>query len=170
METLYKYYSPMPYNFDALLEGYLFFSYASNLNDPFDCSAKLRGSCYCINQLKRLGVNLDNANNIMQKYGVCCFSKKNDNKNMWAKYADNYKGFVIGYDVEQLGKIGKEILDNQIHIPFLYVNYIDEVPDFQIHQTEIHLHGPLCDDIKMAADVSLSDRKKQSISSNIFVR
>ena len=38
---LYKYYAPMDYNFDALYNGYWFFSKFGHANDPFDCDLSL---------------------------------------------------------------------------------------------------------------------------------
>lgn len=39
--SLYKYYAPMEYNFDALEQGYWFFKKFGHANDPFDCDMKL---------------------------------------------------------------------------------------------------------------------------------
>lgn len=41
----------------------------------------------------------DNARNM---YNVCCFCAENDNKTMWAHYADSHRGFCVAYGIKEL--------------------------------------------------------------------
>lgn len=36
------------------------------------------------------------------KFGICCFSSKNDDLLMWSHYADSHKGLCVGFDSYQL--------------------------------------------------------------------
>lgn len=36
------------------------------------------------------------------RYGICCFSSKNDDLLMWSHYADSHKGLCVGFDSYQL--------------------------------------------------------------------
>lgn len=42
--------------------------------------------------------------NRLEKYGIVCLAKENDNILMWSHYGDSHKGYCIGFDVEQLKK------------------------------------------------------------------
>lgn len=35
-------------------------------------------------------------------YNICCFSAKSNNELMWAHYADQHKGFCVGYSIKEL--------------------------------------------------------------------
>lgn len=44
-----------------------------------------------------INYQIDNARN---RYNICCFCSEYNNPLMWAYYADNQKGFCIGYDIK----------------------------------------------------------------------
>lgn len=120
---LYKYYSLTPYNLDALKVGYFYFSKAKCLNDPFDMTFGLV-SQNIINKLYSDDSQKELASEKMKNYGVCCFSEKWDNNILWAYYANNYSGFVVGYDETLFHKIMDE---NLVRVPLQKVNYIEDV-------------------------------------------
>ena len=101
LNMLYKYYTPKDYNFDALMKKYFWFSMASTENDPNECDVRwLDEDIYPFDGLseeykKKMFADF---NKLMRDYGICSCSKGCDNENMWANYAANYSGFVIGYD------------------------------------------------------------------------
>lgn len=130
---IYKYYSPRDYNFEALENGYFFFSKAKYLNDPFDTSFNLVSE-KIINKL--FSGNAKKASESMANYGICCFSESWKNNILWAYYADNYRGFVIGYDDKILSNMtGNLIQKIQIRIPFQKVSYIDNLDELYNQQS-----------------------------------
>ena len=130
---IYKYYPPTCYTCDALSRGYFYFNKASVQNDPFEMSLKVLQSKTL---LKALGYDEDKQNRvleIMRGYGCCCFTTKNNNKRMWASYADNYKGLVIGFDESRFESYYK---DYQTRIHYAKVDYIEHpITDNDLNST-----------------------------------
>ena len=120
IDMIYKYYSPTDYAYDALEKGYLFFNKVSRQNDPSDASFKLLQADYIKDSIKQ--VLPADAEEIMKSYATCSFSKVKSNKHMWAFYAKEYSGFVIGYDENKLKNISEEYL---ARIPMIEVTYSD---------------------------------------------
>src|SRR5690606_1283039 len=93
MEEIYKYYPGNCLSFDALENKYFWFSKPPYLNDPFDCSMEAFRSCDSFTE--------DGKNLILEKtkeFGICCFSKNNDNLHFWALYANSHQGFCLVFD------------------------------------------------------------------------
>lgn len=111
---VYKYYSPQPYNFDALQKRYFFFCKVSKLNDPFDTNLKILG-------LKPQYVEY--ASQVVKDYGTCSFSRRADNRSLWALYAQSYTGFAVEYDEMRF-----EDLIRQYNFRFSFHNvfYVDK--------------------------------------------
>lgn len=130
---IYKYYPPTCYTCDALSRGYFYFNKASVQNDPFEMSLKVLQSR---SLLKVLGYDEDKQNRaseIMRGYGCCCFTTKNCNKRMWASYADNYKGLVIGFDESRFESYYKDYL---ARIHYAKVDYIEHpITDSDLNST-----------------------------------
>ena len=103
---LYKYYSPQPHNFEAVINGKFYFSKVCKLNDPFDSNFKLVEP---YKEFLRKVPIAPNADKIIGNYGTCSFSEEANNKHLWALYTDSYKGFVIEYNKEKLEEISNII-------------------------------------------------------------
>lgn len=125
--TLYRYRPINPDEIDSLEKGYLWFSSADNLNDPFEGSIKLKKVeqdttmeiCLNFNISVNGGApkvekkvfeipNLIRQSNdyykrvfqsMLAQTKVCCFSKSKTDKLMWSHYADKHKGMVLEYDI-----------------------------------------------------------------------
>lgn len=155
--TVYKYYSPADYNFDAIEKGYFFFSKAEKLNDPFDVSLKLINESTKFKALvERLFPNEHET--FSNKYGICSFSTDGLNKPMWSKYADNYRGFVVEYDEEQFEMITKNLC---MPIPYFDVHYVDKCPNLDTKDMKIHYRniGEKEDSFFLLNDNSIRDPK-----------
>lgn len=118
--SLYKYYAPTDYNFEALEKGYWFFSKFGHANDPFDCDINL------LNLTKnKWGLN---ANDIKEgatnDFAICSFSDSPLNKRLWALYSRSYSGFVVEYEYgeEQYGCFASKGLQ----LPLFDVSYLDK--------------------------------------------
>lgn len=125
--TLYRYRPINPDEIDALEKGYLWFSSADDLNDPFEGSIKLKdveqdttmeislnfnisvnGSAPKVEEKIFEIPNLIHQSNdyykrvfqsMLTQTKVCCFSKSKTDKLMWSHYADKHKGMVLEYDI-----------------------------------------------------------------------
>lgn len=58
---------------------------------------------------------IQTANSARDNYMSCSLTKRNDNRNMWENYAENYSGFVIEYTLDK----------NNLYAPF--IRYLFEV-------------------------------------------
>lgn len=123
---LYKYRSlsdgSKKYTLDIFRKCELYFSAPQNFNDPFDCKlspiigsqkefAEAMAERQILNYKKEDVVASLNANpnllqkfkdavgNVMNRHGICCFSKKNADLLMWSHYADCHTGICLEFDV-----------------------------------------------------------------------
>lgn len=122
MNIAYKYYPANNYSFDAIKNKYFFFNKMSLQNDPYDASLSLIPK-ETLDRLIKLGRLTHKAGQIISNYATCSFSKSSTNKHLWAHYADNYSGFAIGFDEENLHDFYFDKL--QIRVPYATINYID---------------------------------------------
>lgn len=131
---VYKYYPFNDYTRDALFKNYLFFSKASRLNDPYDTSSMLLTDEFYENLIrvfhkaklpKYMQIpQLKEIFKVMDDYGICSFSKTEDNMHLWALYADKFSGIVIGFDEEKL----KDFSYNNRIIPLMNTDYVKKWP------------------------------------------
>lgn len=125
---LYKYRSladaSKEYTLDIFRKCELFFSAPSSFNDPFDCKfspimasveklvseiVRRQTLVYEPENVERtiLGDSVIYANfvkvvdRVMNRHGICCFSRKNEEILMWSHYADCHKGICLEFDVSK---------------------------------------------------------------------
>lgn len=149
---LYKYRSlsdgSKKYTLDIFRKCELYFSAPQNFNDPFDCKlspiigsqkkfAEAMAKRQSLNYKKEDVVSSLNANpdllqnikdavgNVMNKHGICCFSKKNADLLMWSHYADSHTGICLGFDVKK---------DPGFFTFPINVNYQDAYPKIDISE------------------------------------
>ena len=131
---VYKYYPFNDNTKDALSKNYLFFSKASKLNDPYDTSSMLLTDEFYENLTKiyrnaKLPKDLQipflkKTFKVMDNYGICSFSKSEDNMHLWALYADKFSGIVVGFDEEEL----KDLSYHNGIIPLMNTEYVKNWP------------------------------------------
>lgn len=127
---IYKYTGISDNLNDSLVNGRLFFNNPQNFNDPFDCNFLLETDCsaqekteYIVNSMYGQGFSqaqideavnkaLNNPNSwdnlindakerFLNRIGVCCFSKTNENPLLWAHYSDKHKGVCLVFDTSK---------------------------------------------------------------------
>ena len=127
---IYKYTGISDNLDDSLVNGRLFFNNPQNFNDPFDCNFLLETHCsaqekteYIMNSMNGQGFSqeqideavnkvLNNPNSwdnlindakerFLNRIGVCCFSKTNENPLLWAHYSDKHKGVCLVFDTSR---------------------------------------------------------------------
>ena len=128
-----------------LCERKFYFASPSQLNDPSDCRnvvkdhsveeiekflieanrefyGNTRGDAYIKQGIKTFGITtlLDEMtksfNKIMDtKYGVFSLAKRSDNMALWAKYADNHKGYCLEFsDLSEFSNVYEVIYSNKV--------------------------------------------------------
>lgn len=129
--SLYKYYAPMEYNFDALEQGYWFFKKFGHANDPFDCDMKLLDIINNKWNLKSDYIKKSSVND----FAICSFSDSPLNKHLWALYSDCYKGFVVEFKYDE--KDYAEFVAKGLALPLFDVSYLDkkEIETIQVIPT-----------------------------------
>ena len=136
-KTFFKYYALTDNSVNALVNMYVYASHPALLNDPFDCDCELAkiedgenakilwGHLYdeaisiCGNNKKEfLEFSTQCFSTIIfRKYGILSLTESNDNKKMWALYAQN-SGFCLEWDVKEF------IFDTIGPFPIHYVDKI----------------------------------------------
>lgn len=94
----------------------LYFSTPKDFNDPFDCKidALISNTDVFVQSLAKYGSNegvmpaIENGYNInntigkvVNRKGICCFSKEKDNILMWSHYADSHRGICLEFDITE---------------------------------------------------------------------
>ena len=148
---IYKYYSPKDYNFEALQQNYLYFRKVSKTNDPYDCSCKLLQNKAICKYLENMCHIDETSLRTMNDYATCSFSKHKNNKRLWASYADNYSGFVIGFNIEKLSNL---CIDDCIRIPLYEVNYIDSLSDALNEHSSIECKSPTDENMNFTLEIA----------------
>lgn len=152
--SLYKYRSlsngSKEYTLDIFRKCELYFSAPSAFNDPFDCKlppsiASKEMLAETIAQKNSLeykpedvksAVLVDNdffarfetaVNNVMNRHGVCCFSRKNADILMWSHYGDCHQGVCLEFDVT---------LDPNFFVFPMNIRYQDVYPKIDVSGTD----------------------------------
>lgn len=181
---IYKYYPPTNYSFDALQKGYFYFSKVSKLNDPFDASFKLVREFKSFLERTEYKENPAAAEALMGQYGSCSFSYLSDNKNLWALYASDYKGFCIAFDEDKfdckteiswknhIPCIAEHMNINALRSPFHWmikgsVDYADVLLDLDNFDNVAYREGNTEDYEESTIENCLHDEKKMD---RLFIR
>ena len=148
-QHVFRHRSINQYFDDIIIKNELWFSKGTEFNDPFDCNIEVdtdnstdeirkyitskmpvgtpsntidllvKTSSSDKERFHRL-VN-DSVRKILEKRGIVCFSRVNDNVLLWSHYSDYHKGCILTFDV----------LENPAFFVFpLNVKYQPDYPDY----------------------------------------
>ncbi len=152
--VLYKYYPDNVYSYRAISLKGLWCHYPKNMNDPFECLG------YSDRQISKNQIDLfkecisdsDNATlkklrdfpddlivtfinqqrkEFINRFAFCSLSEGYDDIKMWSHYASSHTGFVIGF----------EFKESEIDHHFQKVNYVNELPEFDVTKLAFQLKG-----------------------------
>ena len=148
-QHLFRHRSINQYFDDIIIKNELWFSKGTEFNDPFDCNIEVdtdnstdeirkyiaskmpigtpsdtidllvKTSSSDKDKFHRL-VN-DSVRKVLEKRGIVCFSKVNDNVLLWSHYSDYHKGCVLTFDVLE---------DPAFFVFPLNVKYQADYPDY----------------------------------------
>ncbi|MDN3714839.1 DUF2971 domain-containing protein [Vibrio breoganii] len=124
--SIFKYREFNKSSIELLLNKELWFAPPKILNDPFECQMIMPEM---LDSIWRHHTISQSERNEIEKYlkvrlnevGICSFSRTRQNQLMWAHYADEHKGFCIGFNEEKLIKNTKPVHAQD-------VVYQDELP------------------------------------------
>lgn len=134
---LYKYYSPKKHNFDSILNGQFWFASNPTLNDPYDLYSgeillrqKVTKEEDVQTRIKKIieSYHIDQAGKDIKseilQFVSCSFSINPIDRLMWAHYADSYKGFCAGFEIDD------NLIDNGycVEDKFHKILYLDQMP------------------------------------------
>lgn len=118
---LYKYQNISDKKIDSLLNGEIYLSKRSALNDPFE----LDPVYYDSDIIENLGITNDEFKIILEglyeNMGVMSLSSRYDNMPLWTHYGDEHKGICVEYDINS---VDKEI-DNEFYYRIYKAIYTD---------------------------------------------
>ena len=101
-KKLYRYRQLNHYTLSALSTGELWGSLGTEMEDKDDCSVSIEKITKKYKNAEILKLkNRFTEYYRMAKY-LICLTPFNNSSYMWERYADNYKGFVVEYDTEEL--------------------------------------------------------------------
>lgn len=121
---IYKYYSDTSkYAVCNFCKDQICFSHVDQFNDELEFNAKFSEDL-CTRQMVGTGADLSNEQIDLQKFKIriCCFCENPYLDNMWKKYANNSKGFCLGYNRNELEKLSDSLILKE-------VSYTDEIPE-----------------------------------------
>jgi len=146
-DMLYKFYSCETYNLEALANRYLWFSIPKKLNDPFDCNFEgFQGSkafTAFTKEYKQLMYEL------FEKFGICSFTQDPLNQHFWSLYANNYSGFCLVFD--------KNELKRRLFSFGIIVDEVNYLPDAFKIDTELTYQLKKPSDFEVAFDRTLKN-------------
>jgi hypothetical protein len=124
--SLFKFRSFNKASMELFVNRELWFARPDSLNDPFECQFDFEswfdelGLFPYISKSEIIKIK-KGASDTFNSLGVCSFSKTRENLLMWSHYADEHKGFCIGFNETILSK-------SDTVIKAVDVKYQDETP------------------------------------------
>ncbi len=132
--SIFKYRSFCKTSLELFINRELWFAKPDSLNDPFECQMLLPEVLesiwrhYPIPKAQQLEIE-----NFLAEFvngvGICSLSRTRKNQLMWAHYADEHKGFCIGFSEDRLRATSKsfhsQVIEYQNELP--YKGVIDRI-------------------------------------------
>ena len=124
--SLFKFRAFNKGSIELLVNRELWFAKPKSLNDPFECPFDANRIFDGIDRFPQLSdaeikKQKELVLDVFNSLGVCSFSRARKNQLMWAHYADEHKGFCIGFN-------GSNLLNNEPVIKAIDVIYQADLP------------------------------------------
>jgi len=115
---------------ELLVNRQLWFARPDSLNDPFECPFEPAQMFVGLDTFDKLDDQVKHETKeaalaTFNAMGICSFSRARKNQLMWAHYADEHKGFCIGFNESELKKVNGAIRA-------IDVRYQSELPSSQV--------------------------------------
>ncbi|WP_318513328.1 DUF2971 domain-containing protein [Photobacterium leiognathi] len=127
--SLFKFRTFSQTSFDILNNQELWFALPKSLNDPFEClfdddEVKKKLAKFPQMTEHRIEKIASDLRSTFESLGVCSFSRARKNQLMWSHYANEHRGFCIGFNK-------KLLLESHRNSIALDVNYQSEQPSIR---------------------------------------
>jgi hypothetical protein len=140
--NIYKYYSLNVDNIDSLFNSYFYLANPSSFNDPFDCNINIVED---LDEIIKREYNAQIKRNNLKNIGIVSFSEEIDSHLMWAHYTNNYNGFALFFEGDNIQTFPK---DNQIlKGTFTKVIYQEKIKKIK-NELDFSLHYLLTNKLK----------------------
>ena len=125
--SLFKYRTFNKSSIESLINRTLWFAGPRTLNDPFECQLTYKNALEATwSKFKVSEESKKDIDNTLKKYlmeaGICSFSRTRKNQLMWSHYADEHKGFCIGFNQKTLVATSERFftieVDYQSELPY----------------------------------------------------
>lgn len=128
--SIFKFRALNKGSIELLVNRELWFARPDSLNDPFECPFEPEQLFLGLSQFDSLEPNVkEKAKKIaldrFNSMGICSFSRARKNQLMWAHYADEHKGFCIGFNEDLLKQ-------SNVEIRAIDVEYQSKLPESQV--------------------------------------
>jgi len=136
--SIFKYRGFCKSSLELLINRELWFAKPDSLNDPFECQMlfpEVLDSIWRHHPIDRKEqTKIENLlKEQLKTVGICSFSSVRQNQLMWAHYADEHKGFCIGFDEVSLketsDKFHSQVVEYQDDLP--YKGVIERIKFFE---------------------------------------
>ncbi|ELT7571668.1 DUF2971 domain-containing protein [Vibrio cholerae] len=138
--SIFKYREFTKSSIELLVNQELWFAKPDTLNDPFECQMMMPEMLESI--WRHHEVEQKEREKITQflterldEVGICSFSKTRQNQLMWAHYADEHKGFCIGFSeralMQDIHPVHSATVEYQDELP--YKGVIERIKYFEVH-------------------------------------
>lgn len=138
--SIFKYRAFNKSSIELLVNRELWFANPETLNDPFECQmimSEMLDSIWRHHEVSEI----DQADikkllsESVDKLGICSFSQVRQNQLMWSHYADEHKGFCIGFSENALKKymqpVHSQVVEYDRELP--YKGVIERIKHFEKH-------------------------------------
>lgn len=140
--SIFKYRKFCKSSLELLINRELWFAKPDSLNDPFECQMLFPEVLDSI--WRHHTVDREEQTKIesflkeqLKTVGICSFSRVRQNQLMWAHYADEHKGFCIGFNEVRLKETSdnfhSQVVEYQDDLPYKGVieriKYFETIPD-----------------------------------------
>lgn len=138
--SIFKYRAFNKSSIELLVNRELWFANPETLNDPFECQMIMPEMLKSIWRHHEISeIEQDNIKKFLSErideIGVCSFSQIRQNQLMWAHYADEHKGFCIGFSEDILKKnihpVHSQVVKYESDLP--YKGVIERIKQFEKH-------------------------------------
>lgn len=161
------YYTSAMYALDDIIHGHIKVSLIPKLNDPNEW---LPDAAVVDSKTHNYqSIPLDNVKSVFEKglfttHGIISFSRSETNLSLWGKYADSYRGAVLGFDICE-DRI-TDVIYNNCRVE-LNRSSLDELRDFSYNDFNRLVNVKACEwqhenEVRMIVPILTQDCKKEN--------
>lgn len=144
--SLFKFRTFTPKSFDIFNNQELWFALPKSLNDPFECPfdddevKKELAKCPQMSE-HRIDEVASELKGAFKLLGVCSFSRARKNQLMWSHYANEHKGFCIGFNKRLLLESHRDSIALDVNYQSAQPSALELISGFEVNPISNSLEG-----------------------------